>query len=106
MAIYIKPSWRKYIPHLEIYINVPLIRVQTMVFQESLDLLGITYLGLAWRIWKWEGNIRLFEANNRFNAMLVKEDDVKRDKCGCWYSGKYSLQFYCKKHKLTPVTRK
>lgn len=98
MAIYVKPGWRKYIPHLNMFVSFPLIKVETMLFYENLDMLTFTYVGLYWRIWKWEGRIRLFETDNRFHSEYVREDDVARKRCGCWISKKYSLKYYCKKH--------
>lgn len=98
MAIYIKPSWRRYIPHLEIYMNVPLVRINMMVMTENMEYLTFTYLGVFWRIWKWEGNVRLFEMGNKKNQMNISQDDAKIKKCGCWFSRKHALQFYCDKH--------
>lgn len=98
MAIHVKPSWRKYIPHFEIYVSFPLVRVQMMAFNEEISSLRFTYLGFCWQIWKWEGRVRLFETGNRFNPPYVDTDDAQVQKCGCWISDKYKLKEYCDKH--------
>lgn len=98
MAIYIKPTWRKFIPNIEIFINVPLVRVQMMIFNSEISMLSTTYLGFGWQIWKWHGKIRVFEMDSRFISSSIKEEDVVKKSCGCFSSKQLRLNHYCGEH--------
>lgn len=100
MAIF-KKRWQHFIPHLDIYISVPAIRVSTKVMVAEADTMRSTYLGFEWAVWKWKGFIRLYRMQSEFLAHKtgMTEDDITMiDKDGCWISKKYNLRHYCPLH--------
>lgn len=102
MAIYVKPKWRKYIPHFEIFLSFPIVRVQMVVFSEELACIKFIYLGVQWQIHKWEGKIAIYEVGREVSLnrlSYITEDDIKKiDNKGCFISEKYKIRHYCDKH--------
>lgn len=106
MAIYIKPSWRRYIPHLEVFINIPLIRIQMQIMRDNLEYFTFTYFAIRWLVWKWDGTIRLFDMGNKMHQVNINQDDARIKKCGCWFSHRHQLQYYCDKHTINSLKTK
>lgn len=86
-------------PHLDIFISFPLIRMQMMLFSEEMDYLRFCYVGIQWQIYKWEGKIKIYQDSIRFRSDAMMDDDAQViDKQGCWISERYKLRHYCPEH--------
>lgn len=93
-------NWKKYIPFVELYISVPLVRVQLVAMSESpTDYRRFTYVGYRWEVWKWQGNIKLYKAEDRFLPdRLPQDQQLDAKKCGCFISDHYKFIKYCDRH--------
>lgn len=98
MAIYIKPKYRRFLPAIDIFINIPLIKVQTAIFTEEMNMLRYSYIKLQWQIWKWEGKFNLYEIGREDLPPDLGKKDVVTKKCGCWINKEHKLKAFCNKH--------
>jgi hypothetical protein len=55
-----KKRLRNYLPYLEIYVSLPLLRITTELMNERVESMTYTYISLNIRLWKWEGHFRLY----------------------------------------------
>lgn len=56
-----KKIWRKYLPILNIYLQIPFIDIRTSILRESAESLTIELFVIEWRIYKWNGAFKLYK---------------------------------------------
>ena len=57
-------TWR--FPLIEIYLRIPLIKIQSVMFAENLDSYAYEYVRIEWKVWKWEGHFRIYTSKLRY----------------------------------------
>ncbi len=53
-------KWRKYIPHLHFYLDIPLIKIQTIMLCEAYERMVFEVCRLRIEIWKWKLEFELY----------------------------------------------
>jgi len=55
------PKWAKWMPDIRIFLQIPLIKIDTHLLGESNERMAWEIVRIRWQIWKWSGEFDLYK---------------------------------------------